>query len=458
MALLLVALLLLSNALGQLCEPRSHATYLAIGQDLQSISMYSKRYRNPAAIMSYTNLSSLNGLTTPVDYGSGIEFAEGGVESFDNKIGLQLAVDLGGDEGCTKIVNGTMDDRIALLVEFLRDTSASRVFLRLGYEFDNPQFNYHNPKLFKSAFVRISKAISEDSFLQNYTQNKKVLTVYHSFGQLNAGRFGGDKGRELDAYFPGDEWVDWVGVSLFKAPFPWLNNKNPPTTSPESFYYASVVADAYFPGDEWVDWVGVSLFKAPFPWLNNKNPPTTSPESFYYASVVASFSKNHKKPFMIAESSPWGGVAKKITFHGGSIWDNWYEPVLEFIEAHNVQLWSYISSDWDSFKMWKDVGFGDSRLTTNEEVERFWDVKVVNNNNKFKRRFLQEDSLRNCGQTGFQLFGEYRSTGEVVAFASPLIFLFFVVCFILVRRTLCGKRSGYRKIEIDEGVWYVEKR
>jgi len=363
--------------------------------------------------MSYTNLSSLNGLTTPVDYGSGIEFAEGGVESFDNKIGLQLAVDLGGDEGCTKIVNGTMDDRIALLVEFLRDTSASRVFLRLGYEFDNPQFNYHNPKLFKSAFVRISKAISEDSFLQNYTQNKKVLTVYHSFGQLNAGRFGGDKGRELDAYFPGDEWVDWVGVSLFKAPFPWLNNKNPPTTSPESFYYAS---------------------------------------------VVASFSKNHKKPFMIAESSPWGGVAKKITFHGGSIWDNWYEPVLEFIEAHNVQLWSYISSDWDSFKMWKDVGFGDSRLTTNEEVERFWDVKVVNNNNKFKRRFLQEDSLRNCGQTGFQLFGEYRSTGEVVAFASPLIFLFFVVCFILVRRTLCGKRSGYRKIEIDEGVWYVEKR
>jgi len=413
MALLLVALLLLSNALGQLCEPRSHATYLAIGQDLQSISMYSKRYRNPAAIMSYTNLSSLNGLTTPVDYGSGIEFAEGGVESFDNKIGLQLAVDLGGDEGCTKIVNGTMDDRIALLVEFLRDTSASRVFLRLGYEFDNPQFNYHNPKLFKSAFVRISKAISEDSFLQNYTQNKKVLTVYHSFGQLNAGRFGGDKGRELDAYFPGDEWVDWVGVSLFKAPFPWLNNKNPPTTSPESFYYAS---------------------------------------------VVASFSKNHKKPFMIAESSPWGGVAKKITFHGGSIWDNWYEPVLEFIEAHNVQLWSYISSDWDSFKMWKDVGFGDSRLTTNEEVERFWDVKVVNNNNKFKRRFLQEDSLRNCGQTGFQLFGEYRSTGEVVAFASPLIFLFFVVCFILVRRTLCGKRSGYRKIEIDEGVWYVEKR
>ena len=413
MALLLVALLLLSNALGQLCEPRSHATYLAIGQDLQSISMYSKRYRNPAAIMSYTNLSSLNGLTTPVDYGSGIEFAEGGVESFDNKIGLQLAVDLGGDEGCTKIVNGTMDDRIALLVEFLRDTSASRVFLRLGYEFDNPQFNYHNPKLFKSAFVRISKAISEDSFLQNYTQNKKVLTVYHSFGQLNAGRFGGDKGRELDAYFPGDEWVDWVGVSLFKAPFPWLNNKNPPTTSPESFYYAS---------------------------------------------VVASFSKNHKKPLMIAESSPWGGVAKKITFHGGSIWDNWYEPVLEFIEAHNVQLWSYISSDWDSFKMWKDVGFGDSRLTTNEEVERFWDVKVVNNNNKFKRRFLQEDSLRNCGQTGFQLFGEYRSTGEVVAFASPLIFLFFVVCFILVRRTLCGKRSGYRKIEIDEGVWYVEKR
>lgn len=413
MALLLVALLLLSNALGQLCEPRSHATYLAIGQDLQSISIYSKRYRNPAAIMSYTNLSSLNGLTTPVDYGSGIEFAEGGVESFDNKIGLQLAVDLGGDEGCTKIVNGTMDDRIALLVEFLRDTSASRVFLRLGYEFDNPQFNYHNPKLFKSAFVRISKAISEDSFLQNYTQNKKVLTVYHSFGQLNAGRFGGDKGRELDAYFPGDEWVDWVGVSLFKAPFPWLNNKNPPTTSPESFYYAS---------------------------------------------VVASFSKNHKKPLMIAESSPWGGVAKKITFHGGSIWDNWYEPVLEFIEAHNVQLWSYISSDWDSFKMWKDVGFGDSRLTTNEEVERFWDVKVVNNNNKFKRRFLQEDSLRNCGQTGFQLFGEYRSTGEVVAFASPLIFLFFVVCFILVRRTLCGKRSGYRKIEIDEGVWYVEKR
>ena len=46
----------------------------------------------PAATMFYTDLDELQGLTTPVDYGSGVEYADGIVKSLfpDTKVGVQV--------------------------------------------------------------------------------------------------------------------------------------------------------------------------------------------------------------------------------------------------------------------------------------------------------------------------------------------------------------------------------
>jgi len=46
----------------------------------------------PAAVMVYTDLESLRGLSSPTDYGSGIEYADGILNSIfpDSKVGLQV--------------------------------------------------------------------------------------------------------------------------------------------------------------------------------------------------------------------------------------------------------------------------------------------------------------------------------------------------------------------------------
>jgi hypothetical protein len=46
----------------------------------------------PAATMFYTDLEKLDGLTTPTDYGSGIEYADGIVDSLfpNTDVGVQV--------------------------------------------------------------------------------------------------------------------------------------------------------------------------------------------------------------------------------------------------------------------------------------------------------------------------------------------------------------------------------
>ena len=48
----------------------------------------------PAATMFYTDLDKLDGLRKPVDYGSGIEYADGIVDSLfpDTNMGVQVGL------------------------------------------------------------------------------------------------------------------------------------------------------------------------------------------------------------------------------------------------------------------------------------------------------------------------------------------------------------------------------
>jgi hypothetical protein len=170
-----------------LCLPPSGKTYLTIGQDLFSIQEYMQEQQNaslhwymnhhdrdyrddtvttssstttsstqhesytfplpvpspedgvPAAVMVYTDLQTLRGLDHPVDYGTGIEYADGALKAAsppDNPlgVGLQLGLWLNGTSGCQDIVKGKLDDKIKDLVYYLGvKCPASKVFLRIGY-------------------------------------------------------------------------------------------------------------------------------------------------------------------------------------------------------------------------------------------------------------------------------------------------------------------------------------
>ena len=289
----------------------------------------------PAAVMSYTDIQRLRGLEEPSDYGSGIEYA--GMlhdssslwplprhhhhhETADDRPttpALQLGLWLNGSQGCRDIVNGALDDNLHRLFRFLA-RQPHVTFLRIGYEFDNPSFGYSDdPGLYQQAF-RVMVHYCRKSIKHCRT---KVQFVWHSWAASDV---------NLMAFYPGDDHVDWVGVSLFLQLYRDTAAMNS-TTSDDS---ATPI-----------------------------NP---------MVQRVLRFAQQRDKPIMIAESTPFGGIDSLP-----DPWSSWFEPVLRVIEDYDIGMFSYISCDWESQPMWQGVGFGDSRLATNETVMRLWRYLVV---------------------------------------------------------------------------------
>jgi len=399
------------------CRPPRNTTYLAVGQDLFSIESYvatlynaslhayphnpaARRQRQadfwPAAAMTYTDAASLVGLGDPADYGSGVEYADGLLESAfpGGDVGLQIGLWLGGSAGCRDVLSGAggADDRIRELAEYLRDCSAPKIFLRVGYEFDNPSFGYSDdPSVYASAFRKIVDEIR--AVLPSHMQGK-VLFVWHSWAAPRA------TGVSLDDFYPGDGHVDWVGVSIFQQVFP-------------------AAADAWY-------WAGDA------------------------GSVeeVLDYARGRGKPTMIAESAPFGGI-------GVDTWRTWFVPVLDLIDRHDISMWSYIACDWDSQPMWRGVGFGDTRIPAGGAVGREWAALLEGKSNYTGRAFLGGGSLGSCdrdvavgGVNGavwrsFTLFN-YGPMFYVALTTSALLII--VVSKIRRRINDGGGRTGYSNI------------
>jgi len=321
----------------------------------------------PAAAMVYTDLPTLRGLSSPADYGSGVEYADGLLDQLfaaqRGGVGLQIGLWLGGSAGCRRINSGRWDDRIQNLVDYLSGCSAPKIFLRIGYEFDNPSFGYSDaPEQYVKAYRKLVNAIRRSP------AKSKVLSVWHSWAA--------PKVHPLEAFWPGDAYVDWVGVSVFQQLYPWAN--------------------ANVNSSEWAGGTRADV------------------------EEVLRFAAAHgRKPTMIAESTPFGGIdhlrgtvpssnsngtARGATTTGPSQsdpWERWYGPILELIDRYDVGMWSYIDCDWDALPMWRGVGFGESRVASDAAVMEKWRRVVVNGGRRGRgRNFLMAGSMRHCGRGG----------------------------------------------------------
>lgn len=109
-----------------------------------------------------------------------------------------------------------MDVQISKLSKYLQNNNASATFLRIGYEFDNPFFHYSdNPGVYVRAFQKIVRDLEEQ-----LTSDALMRTqfVWHSWAAPRKGNM------TLDDFWPGSEFVDWIGVSIFQQVFPWPSN------------------------------------------------------------------------------------------------------------------------------------------------------------------------------------------------------------------------------------------
>jgi hypothetical protein len=276
--------------------PPDGRVLLIIGQEKNDIARYMSAGASvPAGFASYWGIPSQAGLRVDnVNPGVGVQNAGALLAAYPGTV-VQSALWLVGKfQVCERTVAGAFDSNIDGFAVWATEVQVP-IYLRIGYEFDNPD-NALDPACYRTAYVRIvdrlrSKGVSNVAF------------VWHSFA-ANPYR-----GLAIEAWYPGDDYVDWVAVSVF-------GHFYRPATSP---------------------------------------PPGRPPSRL---QAVVDFALAHRKPVMIAESAPAGGIKGD----GIETWDTWFVEIFRFIQQTNVKAFSYISSDWDSYPDFVPLHWGDTRV------------------------------------------------------------------------------------------------
>ena len=259
------------------------------GQNIDAIEDYIKTVGIvPAGFMTYTSVQNTDSLAEQVDIGAGPDQARYFIDKYPNtalQIGLYMV------DALEEVSAGDYDGNIDYLASFIKDSNRP-VFLRIGYEFDGPH-NHYDPAGYVKAFRYIV-----DRFRKKGVNN--VAFVWHSFAAPVS--------RPLTDWYPGDEYVDWFGVSFFDQ------------------------------RDE-------KLF-----------------------APMIRLARLHLKPMMVAEASP----ARTGTAAGEASWNGWFRRYFDFIEKNNIRCFCYINVNWDSYPMFKEFSWGDCRLSASEFVKQHW--------------------------------------------------------------------------------------
>jgi hypothetical protein len=174
--------------------PPPGKTILFIGQDVDSINGYLKDVGDlPGGFMAYTSLENLEGLTAESDHGGGRMHAQTLIEKYPDttlQIGLYLV------DRLKETTSGELDAQIDQLGQWIQATKRP-VYLRIGYEFDLPE-NRYEPAAYIAAWRHIVDRLRVKGV-------GNVAFVWHSYAQ----------GKAIRDWYPGDQYVDWVGASYF---------------------------------------------------------------------------------------------------------------------------------------------------------------------------------------------------------------------------------------------------
>lgn len=282
--------------------PPEGQVLVMIGQDTNAIDTYmASNGIAPGGVMLYTSIQNIEGLTNRVSLGGGAQYGQYLVNKYTNSV-LQIGLYMVGV--LENVLDGAYDDHIATLGQWMMNTHRP-VYLRIGYEFDADWTDY-DPAQYVEAFHYLV-----DHFRTQGVSN--VAYVWHSYAA--AARY------DLMEWYPGDEYVDWVGASLFASPL-----------------------------------------SANRPHLVN----------------VAELARTLKKPFMLAEASPHGLSAT----NGATSWGQWFDPVFEFIRDYDVRAFCYINCNWDASDMWQfnTLGWHDARVQQDAVVQSLWKQKMAHTN------------------------------------------------------------------------------
>ena len=286
---------------------KNNKILLILGQDLGAIGGFSSPNNNgyyenigitPAGTTTYTSLPTLNGLEIKDNWGAGDICAQCIVDNPIYQgtvlaIGLDLAYGENLEQVSTRlrtITNGGYDEQIQQLAKWIKSTKMP-VFLRIGYEFDGAWNNY-NKSLYKSAFQRIV------SVSRNITDN--FVSVWQSTGRFDS--------STLLGWYPGDDYVDWLGYSHFDN--------------------------------------------------NGKG--------------IIDIARDKGKPVIIAEATPKGRDLSTgdPNTHWNAWFSPFFQHIYENIDV--IKAVAYINQNWNSQSIWSGQGWGNSKVQVNETIKQYW--------------------------------------------------------------------------------------
>jgi hypothetical protein len=134
---------------------------------------------------------------------------------------------------------------------------------------------------------------------------------------------------------------------------------------------------AFYPGDEYVDWFGMSAFV-----------PVLDP-------LMTQEARRRQKPMLLAESTPLGiniGEGRQFPLttdkvagkpvSADEMWRAWFGPTFKLIEenADVIAGLHYIANDWSQDKLWANnaaFAYCDARVWKNPEILRRWDATIT---------------------------------------------------------------------------------
>ncbi len=320
-------------------EPNEGEVLLFVGQELEAVGGLEKyndgyldHFDTPAGWTTYTNINpgensfgriqeGLDGLWETHDWGDHDYNATLQLDDPDYA-NMALAIGLQFVNHEEKVADGTHDKYINKLADFLLSLGRRPVFLRIAYEFDGEPWNHYDQESTIKAYKRMvdmlrAKGVTNTAY------------VWQSTGFMSP------KDGQLEAWYPGDEYVDWLGFSFFNR------------------------------------------------WEDQK---------------MIEFARQKGKPVFIAEASPTiSDVDAKTT--GNTIetqlsnpqqaeeaWEKWFIPFFKTIDDNPdvVKAVHYINCHWDSHRMWFDNPTFkniDARLHLSDSISKRW--KTITSDPKY---------------------------------------------------------------------------
>nr|2DDX_A Chain A, beta-1,3-xylanase [Vibrio sp. AX-4]3VPL_A Chain A, Beta-1,3-xylanase XYL4 [Vibrio sp.] len=295
---------------------------VSVGQDVDSVNDYASALGTiPAGVTNYVGIVNLDGLNSDADAGAGRNNIAELANAYPTSA-LVVGVSMNGEVDA--VASGRYNANIDTLLNTLAGYDRP-VYLRWAYEVDGP-WNGHSPSGIVTSFQYVHDRIIA------LGHQAKISLVWQVASYCPT------PGGQLDQWWPGSEYVDWVGLSYF---------------APQDCNWDRVNEAAQFARSK-----GKPLF------LNESTPQRYQVADLTYSADPAKGTNRQSKTSQ-------------------QLWDEWFAPYFQFMSDNSdiVKGFTYINADWDSQWRWaapyNEGYWGDSRVQANALIKSNWQQEIA---------------------------------------------------------------------------------